>query len=104
MQPCNQCGKCCLIYGDGGLAATPQDLEHWATHRPDVYRFARGSNIWVSPETGQQLTRCPWLQGDRAPYSCSIYDDRPEDCRSYPVLAADMVRDGCEMIEVRDLQ
>lgn len=37
-------------------------------------------------------------------YTCSIYLDRPEDCRHYPSLISEMVRDGCEMIEITDLQ
>ena len=36
-------------------------------------------------------------------YACRIYHDRPEDCKHYPVSIAEMVRDGCGMIEVRDL-
>jgi Fe-S-cluster containining protein len=36
-------------------------------------------------------------------YTCSIYLDRPEDCRHYPSLIAEMIRDECEMIEVTDL-
>ena len=37
-------------------------------------------------------------------YTCSIYLDRPEDCRHYPSLISEMVRDECEMIEVIDLE
>ncbi|MGO2562932.1 MAG: YkgJ family cysteine cluster protein, partial [Pseudoalteromonas nigrifaciens] len=33
----------------------------------------------------------------------SIYLDRPEDCRHYPSLIAEMIRDECEMIEITDL-
>ncbi|MEZ8196882.1 YkgJ family cysteine cluster protein, partial [Vibrio cortegadensis] len=34
----------------------------------------------------------------------SIYFDRPEDCRHYPSLINEMVRDECEMIEITDLE
>jgi len=51
------------------------------------------------------MVRCPWL--DKVPgqnkYLCAIYDDRPDDCRFYPVSIADMARDECEMLEARDL-
>ncbi|HCH70582.1 MAG TPA: zinc/iron-chelating domain-containing protein, partial [Colwellia sp.] len=30
--------------------------------------------------------------------------DRPEDCRHYPSLIAEMIRDECEMIESIDLE
>lgn len=64
----------------------------------------------MDPDSGEQLTRCPWLQvlpgahgSDPIMYGCSIYPDRPEDCRHYPVSISEMVRDGCEMIELCDL-
>ena len=38
-----------------------------------------------------------------AKYTCSIYLNRPEDCRLYPSLISEMVRDECEMIEAIDL-
>jgi len=36
-------------------------------------------------------------------YICRIYYDRPDDCRYYPVDIEQMLRDGCEMLEARDL-
>jgi len=64
----------------------------------------------MDPETGEQLVICPWLRKspatespDQARYSCDIYHDRPDDCRYYPVNIDEMVRDECEMIELRDL-
>lgn len=64
----------------------------------------------MDPDTGEQLKRCPWLEllpadskTGREKYGCGIYQDRPEDCRHYPTSVDEMVRDGCEMIEVRDL-
>lgn len=102
MKPCTQCGRCCLNYADGGLAVAPSDLEHWATHRLDISEYVFGGEIWFSPETRERLTRCPWLEESAGRYTCAIYEDRPEDCRSYPVLVEDMVRDECEMLEDRD--
>lgn len=105
MKDCNQCGKCCIIYGNGGLSASPGEIEHWETHRPDIARYASGGKIWISPETGEMTLRCPWLEKmpGQDKYLCAIYDDRPDDCRYYPVSIAEMVRDDCEMLEARDL-
>ncbi|MBO6557935.1 MAG: YkgJ family cysteine cluster protein [Pseudomonadales bacterium] len=105
MKDCNQCGKCCRIYGDGGLSATDAEVAWWQSHRPDISRHVADGKIWVDPDTQEPLTYCPWLTGpsEHGKYSCSIYHDRPEDCRDYPVLVSDMIRDECEMIEVHDL-
>lgn len=59
----------------------------------------------MDPESGEQLELCPWLRisPNQKKYTCDIYDNRPDDCRHYPTTVAEMVRDGCEMIEVNDL-
>ncbi|EED33671.1 conserved hypothetical protein [gamma proteobacterium NOR5-3] len=110
MKECNQCGKCCLLYSDGGLSASAEEIEAWEAFNPAIAEYVVDGKIWMDPKTGAQLTRCPWLQllptdtlnrSDK--YGCSIYEDRPEDCRHYPTSITEMVRDGCEMIEVRDL-
>ena len=110
MKSCNQCGKCCLHYGDGGLSATTEEIEGWEIFSPDIAEYVANGQIWMDPATGQQLTRCPWLEelppgpGSTAlKYGCRIYHNRPQDCRHYPVSIADMVRDDCEMIEASDL-
>jgi Fe-S-cluster containining protein len=102
---CNQCGKCCIHYSNGGLSASASDLEHWETNRPDIAEYSSGARIWTDPATGEQLLRCPWLQKlpDQDKYLCRIYDDRPDDCRYYPVDIDQMLRDECEMLEPRDL-
>ncbi|MFT7288118.1 MAG: Fe-S-cluster containining protein [Halieaceae bacterium] len=110
MKECNQCGKCCIAYSDGGLSATPADIEGWETFNPDIAEYVANGKIWMDPSSGLQLTRCPWLEelparmGSAAVmYGCRIYADRPEDCRHYPTSVAEMARDGCEMLELRDL-
>ncbi len=110
VKPCNQCGKCCLRYSDGGLSATASEIDWWELHRPEIFQYTRDGKIWMDPETGTQLVICPWLRKlsvagstHQARYSCDIYHDRPDDCRHYPVTVDEMVRDECEMIEVRDL-
>ena len=104
MKPCNHCGKCCINYSNGGLSASAADIEWWEVFRPDIYRYVSGGEIWMDPVTGQQLTRCPWLgELSDGKYGCGIYNDRPEDCRLYPVLVEQMVKDECEMLERGDL-
>jgi len=102
---CNQCGKCCTHYGGGGLSATADEIDWWETHRPDIARYVRDGEIWISPDSGKLLARCPWLRKlpGQNKYICRIYFDRPNDCKYYPVNIDQMVRDECEMLEPRDL-
>jgi|TARA_B110000902_G_scaffold262593_1_gene339785 Fe-S-cluster containining protein len=105
VKECNQCGKCCENYSDGGLSALTSEIEFWEIFRPDIFRYVSDGNIWISPETGKQLKRCPWLRQlpDQKKYICDIYHDRPEDCKHYPVTINQMIADECEMLEVKDL-
>lgn len=105
MIECNQCGKCCTNYSNGGLSASKGEIEYWEIHRPDIYRYTSDGKIWMDPDTGKQLELCPWLEKlpDQNKFTCTIYDDRPDDCKSYPVLIEDMIKDGCEMLEKQDL-
>ena len=105
MKNCNSCGKCCETAGNGGLSASADEIAWWEAHRPDIYRYVQDQKIWVDPATGEYFSRCPWLRKspDGKKYTCDIYDDRPEDCRHYPVDITQMVRHGCEMLERRDL-
>lgn len=106
MKACNQCGKCCIKYSDGGLSASASEIEMWKVFRPDIYRHVQDGKIWFDPNTGQQLMYCPWLKKIRGKniYSCEIYDDRPNDCKYYPVSIEEMIRDKCEMLEARDYE
>jgi len=105
MRDCNQCGKCCVIYADGGLTASREEIESWEEHRPDIFAHVRDGKIWVNPETGRQMHHCPWLQkkSGQDKYTCGIYADRPADCRFYPSNIDEMLRDDCEMLEPGDL-
>lgn len=110
MKECNQCGKCCIKYGDGALSATTEEIDLWELFNPEIFSFVKNNEIWFDPESGLRLTTCPFLEieSPKSPlaqtkYICSIYLDRPEDCRHYPSRIAEMIRDECEMIEVVDL-
>jgi Fe-S-cluster containining protein len=117
MRACTQCGKCCLLHaGDPGNEqstntglgmATDEDLARWRD-RPDIMRFIDPGlpDLWVSPRTGEDTERCPWLRKlpRQHKYKCRIYDVRPNACRGYPVDIEQMVRDGCELLEEGDLE
>ncbi len=105
MKECNQCGKCCTKYGNGGLSATDDEIELWDIFKPDIYNYVRDSKIWMDPDTGKQLEVCPWLRKvpNQEIYTCDIYYDRPDDCKYYPVTIEQMLNDECEMLEEKDL-
>lgn len=105
MKDCNQCGKCCTLYGNGGLSVTDTEIDSWETYRPDISDYVGGGKIWISPVTGKQMLRCPWLRKlpKQKKYVCRIYFDRPDDCKHYPVTIEQMINDECEMLETRDL-
>lgn len=105
MKDCNQCGKCCENYSNGGLSASANEIELWEIFRPDIYRYVTEGKIWIHPDTGKQIERCPWLRQlpNQGKYICDIYNDRPDECKHYPVTIDQMVKDECEMLEVQDL-
>jgi Fe-S-cluster containining protein len=110
MKECNQCGKCCIKYGDGALSASQEDIDMWELFNPDIFQYVKGKEIWFDPTSGAKLSVCPFLElipqaKPNAPlrYTCGIYLDRPEDCRIYPSLISEMIDDECEMIEISDL-
>ncbi len=104
MKECSQCGKCCTKYSNGGLSASDSEIEWWDSSKPHIYEYVRDGNIWMDPVTGKQLELCPWLRKQpNNVYTCDIYFDRPDDCKFYPVTIDQMINDGCEMIEERDL-
>ena len=105
MKDCNQCGKCCVKYSNGGLSVSESEIELWELFKPDIYQYVSNGKIWVDPKTGEQIERCPWLrkESNQEKYTCDIYYDRPDDCKFYPVTIEQMVKDECEMLEKRDL-
>ncbi|MBL4680049.1 MAG: YkgJ family cysteine cluster protein [Pseudomonadales bacterium] len=105
MKNCTQCGKCCIAYSDGGLSASSSEIDYWEHQHPHIFRYVHKGEIWIDPDTKQPLTLCPFLEtlpGTPLKYGCKIYLDRPEDCRHYPVTIDQMIKDDCEMIEVKD--
>jgi Fe-S-cluster containining protein len=105
VKKCNQCGKCCKKYSDGGLSASAEEIASWEAFWPEIYCHVKDGQIWVNPDSGEQLVRCPWLRKlpDQEKYICDIYFERPGDCRYYPVTIEQMITDECEMLEPHDL-
>ena len=105
MQACNQCGKCCVKYSNGGLSVTAEEVDTWVLFRPDIADFVKDGKIWMQPETGEPIERCPWLRKQPGSnlHTCDIYYDRPDDCKYYPVTIEQMVKDECEMLQASDL-
>jgi len=106
MQPCNQCGKCCIKYSDCGLgSASHDDMNRWEKHYPNVLEYVSLRDMWVSPITHDEMPRCPWLRKlpNREKYKCRIHHVRPDTCNAYPIDIEQMIRDGCEMLEEGDL-
>jgi len=105
LKECNQCGRCCTKYGGDRLAISEREIELWEIFRPELYDYIRDGKIWINPDTGEPMKRCPWLRQvpNQDKYICDIYLDRPDDCKSYPVTIDQMVADECEMLEVKDL-
>ena len=106
MRECNQCGKCCIKFSNGGLSASADEIEYWEVFRPQIARYVCDGKIWMDPGTGDQIERCPWLREipEQNKVTCDIYNDRPDDCRYYPVTVAEMIRDECEILETKDLK
>ncbi len=93
------------------MAATQEEIDLWELFNPDIFEYVKDGKIWFDPQTREPLSHCPFLElvpktkaDEKDKYTCSIYLDRPEDCRHYPSLISEMVRDECEMIEVIDLE
>lgn len=105
MKNCNQCGKCCIKYSNGGLSASEEEIKHWDIFNPDIYKYVLNGKIWFNPDTAEQIDVCPWLRKSSHEniYTCDIYYDRPDDCKFYPVTIEQMIQDECEMMENRDL-
>tara|TARA_R110001592_G_scaffold356278_1_gene657768 strand:- start:21606 stop:21992 length:387 start_codon:yes stop_codon:yes gene_type:complete len=106
MKDCNQCGKCCVKYSNGGLSVSKNEIELWEVFNPDIYQFVSDGKIWIDPKTGKQIEQCPWLRKipNQEKYTCDIYYDRPDDCKFYPVTIEQMEKDECEMLDVQDLE
>jgi Fe-S-cluster containining protein len=105
---CIQCGHCCMnLYDAFSTCATEGDIAMWQNEgRDDILEWVApiqlGNqfvyDIWISPVTGEDVQRCPWLSKLRNhdKYICRIHDLKPEHCRNYPRSRKHAKETGCK--------
>jgi len=97
---CIQCGHCCLnLYDSYCTTAYEEDLVRWEEEgRWDILDYIEFGDLWISPRTGEEVTRCPWLRKlpKMKKYICRIHDTKPKHCRDYPKSKKHAQRTGCK--------
>jgi len=55
------------------------------------------ADIWFSPTTGEDTTRCPWLRKlpNKNIYKCRIHETKPSHCRNFPKSKKHALTTGC---------
>lgn len=109
---CKQCGNCCLnLYDAFTTSVTHEDIQLWESKgRDDIIDWVApiplGENlliydIWISPVTGEDAQRCPWLRKlpNREKYICRIHDVKPQHYRDYPKSRKHAKETGCRGFE-----
>lgn len=109
---CKQCGNCCLNLNDAFQAcATEKDVQLWKEkERYDILEWVDSISlgedqfvydIWISPITGDDVPRCPWLRKlpKKNKYNCRIHDVKPVHCREYPRSRKHAEKTGCKGFE-----
>jgi len=107
---CAQCGSCCLNSNAYYTNVTEEDIEMWVENerydildwvdpicfeyplkKPFSWKNFRDHDIvcfdiWISPKTGDDVDRCPWLRKipNKNKYKCRIHDVKPGFCRDFP--------------------
>ncbi|PLX89249.1 MAG: hypothetical protein C0618_01690 [Desulfuromonas sp.] len=105
---CRQCGHCCLNLKDAYSGCVDEsDLKRWIEAGRDdllvwveTLRLSRDNilhRVWVDPETGDDVERCPWLLDrlDRRGFLCGIDEVKPGYCRAFPDHAGHAKMTGC---------
>ena len=94
---CRSCGACCVASGDGGdvLAHGYADLSSEDVERMTPHVRRQLHELFIGHETryatrAKQLASgdvgCQYLRGTPGQRcSCSIYENRPDICRRFPV-------------------
>jgi Fe-S-cluster containining protein len=109
---CKQCGNCCLsLYDAFSTSAADQDIELWEKEvRYDILEWVDPIpvgggqyiyDIWISPITGDDVKRCPWLRKlpNQKRYICRINNLKPEHCGAYPRSRKHAEKTGCRGFE-----
>ena len=106
---CTQCGNCCQNLSDAfSTTVALEDIERWQSEdRWDILEWveiydAAGEavfgDIWISPNTGDDVNRCPWLRKlpRQEKYKCRIHGTKPAHCRNYPKSKKHALTTGCK--------
>jgi Fe-S-cluster containining protein len=109
---CVQCGNCCRNLGDAFSTSVDMDeINHWRFEdRWDILNWVHIFNfdgkeafgdIWFSPNTGNEVSRCPWLRKlpRQDKYKCRIHDTKPAHCGNYPKSKKHALTTGCKGFE-----
>ena len=108
---CKQCGNCCLNLEASHTTAYEEDVQLWRKEeRKDILDWidpiSLGNgifiyDIWISPRTGEDVNRCPWLRKlpNKNKYICRIHDVKPKRCRDYPKSRKHAEKTGCKGFE-----
>ncbi len=105
---CRRCGHCCLNLVDAYQGcASDADLQRWQQHgRDDLLEWMEtlelgpGNQLhmlWIDPETGDNVERCPWLLDtiDGSGHLCCIDTVKPDHCRNFPEHRQHATATGC---------
>jgi Fe-S-cluster containining protein len=106
---CKRCGHCCLNLVDGysftllgrearAIIARAPKVRAWLqkVYKHDLY------DGWISPHTGEEVLRCPWLREYQHPrwkskgFACLIQDSKPPICKDYPPDCEFAQATGCQ--------
>jgi len=106
---CIQCGNCCRNLFDAYATSVDKDeINRWRVQERwdilqwvEIYDFtgeAAFGDIWISPNTGDEVNRCPWLRKlpKQENYKCRIHDTKPAHCRNYPKSKKHALTTGCK--------
>ncbi|HOV87832.1 MAG TPA: YkgJ family cysteine cluster protein [Syntrophobacteraceae bacterium] len=93
---CKQCGHCCMNLDAHSMSVPQKDVDRWReAGRYDILEWVESipigngefvHDIWLSPVTGEDVKRCPWLRKlpKKDKYICRIQDLKPTVCRVFP--------------------
>ncbi len=105
---CHECGHCCLHLVDAYQGCVSDaDIQRWQQEgRDDLLQWIETLDlgpgnqlhtIWIDPETGDDVERCPWVLDkiDGSGYLCGINNVKPEHCRNFPEHQNHAEATGC---------
>ncbi len=67
----------------------------------DVFDYGggfKGYDIWIHRDTGDDVSRCPWLKKvpRKQKYICTIHEMKPKHCRDFPTSREYVKDTGCK--------